>query len=81
MRTEPYIYVDEIKVYQELPEKMKVLVNKIKILIIQKEVWKKQAGMLTSRPEQRQIVDDYNFIKWKIDELREEYEEENEEFG
>lgn len=38
LKMEPFIYVDGVKIHQQLPTKLRKLVNKIKILKIQKKV-------------------------------------------
>lgn len=80
LENEPFIYVDDVKIFQELPDKWKMLVNKIKILKIQKSVLKKQFRSTKKYLQQQQIIEDYQFLKLKLEELEEKLEEETDGF-
>lgn len=78
-KSEPYIYVDGIKSFQQLPQRMEIILCKIKMLKIQKKNLKRE-GRRENYDNVNQIIDDFNFLEMKLEELQEELEEEEEEF-
>lgn len=80
-----FIFIDGVKVYQKLPQKVEAIMYKMKMYKIQKKILKREEriemeGRRFISKKVRKIIEDIEFIQYEIVQLEEQLEEEEKEF-